>query len=153
MYYLMSTTPFEDFNPTIEAAGCYCEFEDKILMVRRHPQKFQGGTWGIPGGKLDLEETARQAVIRECWEEVAVKVDDQILVHLETVYMRFDSHDAIYHMFYHRFFEVPIVTLSLSEHTEARWVTIPEALQLNLIAGGEESIELYLKIKAARGHR
>lgn len=152
MYYLMSLTPPENFNPTVEGAGCYCEHEDKILMVRRHPQKFQGDTWGIPGGKLDPGETARQAVIRECWEEVGLEVDDRALIHLETVYMRFHSHDAIFHMFYHRFFDVPVITLSLSEHTEARWVTIPESLELNLIAGGRESIDLYLKAKATRRH-
>jgi len=66
----ISFVPLKNFHPSIEVAGCYCEYEDKILLLKRTPHKHQGDTWGIPGGKLDEGETPQIAVIREVFEEV-----------------------------------------------------------------------------------
>lgn len=34
------------------------------------------GKWGLPGGYLDYDETAGEAVIRECWEELGLNIPD-----------------------------------------------------------------------------
>jgi mutator protein MutT len=75
----ISLAPLKDFNPTVEVAGCYCEFEDKILFLKRASHKHQGDMWGIPGGKLDEGETPRMAVIREVFEEVGIPINEDNL--------------------------------------------------------------------------
>ena len=47
---------------------------DAILLVQRaNPPN--AGTWSVPGGKIEFEETARAAVAREVREETGLDVD------------------------------------------------------------------------------
>lgn len=52
---------------------------DQILLEKRKnpPGK---GKWSVPGGLVDLGETAEQAVIREVKEETELEVNDPRLV-------------------------------------------------------------------------
>ena len=43
-----------------------------ILLLKRNTDP-ESGCWGIPGGKIDLYETAEQAARRELLEEVGVE--------------------------------------------------------------------------------
>lgn len=144
MKCLIFENPPEDFKPSIEVSSCHCEFEDQILLVKRHPNSSQGNTWGLPAGKLEKGESPRAAVIREVYEEVGLNVDTTHLRSLGCLYARLPHVDFIYHMFCQRFSERPLINLALDEHLEFRWVSIEEARQLPLIAGGHEALDYYL---------
>lgn len=133
----------DDFISRSEAAGCYCEWQGKLLLLKRNPDKEQGNTWGIPGGKVDAGENARMAVIREIREEVGLSIDDEGLQELGKIYCRLPHVDYVFHIFRKRFMEQPHITLALDEHCEAVWVTPEEALELPLIAGGIEALDFY----------
>lgn len=47
----------------------------KILLVKRAENLICGGKYALPGGYLDRDETAEQAVIREVLEETGYKVE------------------------------------------------------------------------------
>jgi len=51
----------------IEAAGGLIRNKNKYLFIKRL------GKWDLPKGKLDKGETIKQAAVRECEEECAVK--------------------------------------------------------------------------------
>lgn len=135
--------PPQDFSPTMEASGCFCIHEDTILLLRRHPLKPYGNTWGIPGGKADLNETARMTAIREIKEEVGFDIDCIDLENIGALYGRLPHLDYVFHMFLKVFKTQPVIDLGLEEHLEARWATLEEALALPLIIGGKEAIEFY----------
>lgn len=142
MFCSVFTLPPHDFQPHVEVAGCYCEYEDKVLFLKRHPSLSQGNTWGIPGGKFEEGEDAIAAVVRELQEEVGLSVE-RGLQKVGQLYMRIPHADYIFHIFRKRFDQLPALNLALNEHVEARWVTLDEALKLNLIAGGKEVISYF----------
>lgn len=143
MKYQIFNTPPKDFNPIVEAAGCYCAFEDKILYLKRHPNSPQGNTWGVPAGKFEKGENARQAVVREVKEEAGLDIDDAGLEEIGKLYIRLPHVDYVYHMFCKFFHVCPTLTLGLEEHLDAKWVTYFEALELPLIAGGIETLNFF----------
>lgn len=46
--------------------------DDKILLARRPPHLHQGDKWEFPGGKVETDETAEQALVRELREELNI---------------------------------------------------------------------------------
>lgn len=146
MHYQVFNKPPEGFNVEKQAAGCYCEYEDKILLLKRHPEKYQGNTWGVPGGKFEEGEDARSAVIREVYEEVGLEIAGEDLTQIGTFYIRDDQIEYVFHTFRRSFSKKPLILLALEEHLEARWLTIKEAFQLPLIRGGMEALVHYNKV-------
>jgi 8-oxo-dGTP diphosphatase len=58
----------------IVGVGGVVVHDGKVLLVRRGKPPFLG-RWLIPGGTLELGETLEQAVVRELFEETAVRVE------------------------------------------------------------------------------
>lgn len=137
--------PPPDFQAQISVAGCYCEFGDKILLLKRTPHKHQGNTWGIPGGKLNEGETPQAATVREVFEEVGLSILEGNLEEIGKMYIRGPLNDYIFYRFRVPLLALPVLNVSLEEHVEARWVTIEEALKLPLIYGGREALLNYQK--------
>lgn len=49
----------------------------KVLMAHRHHQRqAYPDSWALIGGHVEPGESARQALIRECWEELDVEIQD-----------------------------------------------------------------------------
>lgn len=67
---------FDLYNNVAAAVGVIiCDKYDNILFEIRakNPQK---GFLALPGGFIDPDESAEQAAIRECTEEIGVKIDN-----------------------------------------------------------------------------
>jgi ADP-ribose pyrophosphatase YjhB (NUDIX family) len=56
--------PTPQFKPCIEVATVYIEYDSQILLLHHQNNKSQGNKWGIPGGKVEKNETPLQAVIK-----------------------------------------------------------------------------------------
>ncbi len=54
------------------AAGLLVVRGDRVLLQHRALWSHEGGTWGVPGGALDVGETPLQGALREAGEEAAV---------------------------------------------------------------------------------
>lgn len=143
--YQIFLTPPVDFDMNLQAAACYCEYENKILFLKRPPGGRNGDTWSMPGGKLEKEESAIKAVIREIYEEVGFLINEKDLMQIGTFYIKIPELDYVFYTFRKVFLEKPEVVLNLEEHIEARWVTIEEALQLPLIRAGRDLLIYYRK--------
>ncbi|MCE3230139.1 MAG: putative nudix hydrolase [Alphaproteobacteria bacterium] len=139
----ISLCPPDGFGPSIEVAGCYCEYEDKVLFLKRSPHKLHGKTWNLPGGKLNEGETPRTAVVREVFEEAGIGVKEEDLEEVNKFYVRSMQTDFIFYTFRAQFLTLPTLNLRREEHEEAAWLTLEEALKLPLIYGGVEVLLNY----------
>jgi len=131
----------------MEVVGCYFEYKNKILLLKRHPSQSQGNTWGLPAGKIEKGETPSKALVREIHEELGIRIKEEDLEEFNKMYVRRDTLDYIFYQFRTRFSTMPILKLDLEENIEARWVTISAALKLPLIGGGPEALLDYQKFK------
>lgn len=62
-------------KPIIQAvAGILKNVQGEILISLRPKHVLQGGLWEFPGGKVELLETSLQALCREFFEEVGIRV-------------------------------------------------------------------------------
>ena len=77
--------PFEaGLRKVIPATLIYLFCEDKILMIHRIKKNkdIHEGKWNGIGGKLELEESPREAAIREILEESGIEVSAETLAPL-----------------------------------------------------------------------
>ena len=56
----------------VEVVAALIWEQDKFMICQRPPEKARGLLWEFPGGKVEPGETKQAALIRECWEELAV---------------------------------------------------------------------------------
>lgn len=88
-----------------------------LYLMRKDPK--HPDTWGLPGGKLDHNETLIQAIERECTEELGSMPDYIKLVPLE----KFTTSDLgfAYHTFFCSVAEEFVPVLN-DEHTGWAWI-------------------------------
>lgn len=55
------------------AAAAIVDADGRVLLSRRPNHVHQGGLWEFPGGKLEPEESAVEALVRELDEELAIR--------------------------------------------------------------------------------
>lgn len=56
------------------AVGVITDAQERILITQRSMDKFYGGFWEFPGGKLEKDEGASLALAREIKEEVGLDI-------------------------------------------------------------------------------
>ena len=138
----------------IHAAGIIFENEQgQILVLRRHPQKPEGGLWGIAGGKLEAGEDSSVAAIREAKEEIGVAVNpaDVQIIHRHA---RQDGTVKVFFDTYRLKVMAADITLAIDrrEHTEHQWAD-PAVLyqQRDLMAGLYPILEDVYRLRRPKG--
>ncbi|MEM1367493.1 MAG: A/G-specific adenine glycosylase [Cyanobacteria bacterium P01_H01_bin.15] len=95
--------------------------QDKILIDKRKPEGLLGGLWEFPGGKIEAEETAKDCIVREIEEELAIAITVQDhLVTVEHAYTHFKVTLIVYRCRYLSGEPQPLAC------DEIRWVTLAE---------------------------
>lgn len=54
--------------------GIIFNAQNEILVAQRPPDKYKGGLWEFPGGKIEANETHFNALQRELLEEIGIEV-------------------------------------------------------------------------------
>jgi ADP-ribose pyrophosphatase YjhB (NUDIX family) len=131
--------------PRVTVGALVCDGE-KILLIRSH--KFPS-LYILPGGHVEFGETLAQAVVREVREETGLLIGNvRFLQVLELIDApEFYKHGK--HFVGHNFScEATGGELKLNEEAqEFLWCTPREALELALLGGVRETIEIYLRRK------
>ena len=140
MIYL--ETP-NNFSPKFQVVSCYVECQGKLLFLHRPMHKSQGGKWGVPAGKVEIDETFEKALVREVQEEAGLKIDSGKLYFLKKIAVRHSEYDFIYHMYRVILDEIPEVKINPAEHQDYMWATPQEALSMDLVTDLDTCIKMY----------
>jgi len=60
----------------IQVAAAIIIKNDKVLIAKRPEGKHKAGYWEFPGGKIEDNETAEQALVREIKEELNIEISN-----------------------------------------------------------------------------
>ena len=120
----------------IEVVAALIWDKDKLMICQRPKQKSNGLLWEFAGGKVEPGESKKEALIRECQEELAVtpEVGD---VFAEVVY---EYPDVTVHL---TFFKASIAEgiPEKLEHNEIRWINPGEISQYNFCPADKAVLE------------
>ena len=108
-------------KPFIEVVAALIWDKHKFLICQRPANKARGLLWEFVGGKVESGETKEQALIRECQEELDIKVEPHdILTEITHEY-----YDIIVHL---TLFNCTILRGQprLLEHNDMKWITSAE---------------------------
>jgi 8-oxo-dGTP diphosphatase len=81
------------------AVALITDDQHRLLITQRPLHVPQGGLWEFPGGKLEANETAQQALVREINEELGINVKKyRLLGELSHQYPDKTVHLIIFHV-------------------------------------------------------
>ena len=90
---------------------------DRFMICQRPAHKARGLLWEFVGGKTEPGETRREALIRECREELDVEVSvGEVFTEVDHVYPDITVHLTLFHA------SVTGGTPKLLEHNDLRWI-------------------------------
>ena len=129
----------------IEVVAAIIERDGKILLAQRPAQSDQAGLWEFAGGKVELDESQQQALVRELNEELGIEatVGEFVASHQREVSGRIIHLHAWHVPDFHG-------TLQAHEHQALVWCSPEEALRYPLAPADIPLLEAFMALRAAR---
>lgn len=116
-------------------AALICD-KNKFMICQRPAHKARGLLWEFVGGKVEPGETKRQALIRECQEELAVTLDvGEVFMEVTHEYPDLTVHLTLFHA------AIQEGEPQKLEHNDIRWITVDEIDQYAFCPADETILE------------
>lgn len=102
--------------------------DGRVLMAHRHPKRrWYPDCWDLVGGHIEPGESPEQAVIRECGEELGIRIFEP-----RAISMAFTDPGIEMHAFVVEHWEGEPVNAAPDEHDQLRWFEPAELAHLKL---------------------
>jgi 8-oxo-dGTP pyrophosphatase MutT (NUDIX family) len=125
-----------DFNPEgRRVASCIIEYNSRIVMVRRKPNKPSGNVWGFPTGSVNAGESELAAAVRETREETGLSIDPSSFKFIRKYKVRLNSIDFDYFLYHVILHDKPRLILNTDEHLDIGLFTPEEILRQPFVPG------------------
>lgn len=114
----------------LETTLCYIFKDEKVLMLYRNKKEkdVHEGKWNGLGGKVEVNETALECVIREVLEESGLKIGKPILIGA-CYYPNFNGLEEMMYVYVVKQYEGEI---SECDEGELHWIMKNEIMNLNV---------------------
>ena len=122
----------------IQAVIGIIEKNGKFLIQKRPSTGLLADLWEFPGGKLEKEETAEQALKREIQEEIGVEIDEKCF--LTKVQHSYTQFQVTLHAF-----SCSLKTDPVLDKIRHRWVSLKEMRQFPFPSGSAKVIKFLEK--------
>lgn len=121
--------------------------EDKILLLKRNKRPYQG-YWGIPGGKLRLQESVPECALREAQEETGLKCNFSHVA--SVIHERVEENKEYKHafLFLLTVLKPESTTLKESEEGKLEWFPIDNLQPDRIIPSDYNMIKEHITKKA-----
>lgn len=117
----------------IEVVAAFIWDGDKFLICQRPAHKARGLLWEFVGGKVEPGEAKEQALVRECQEELAIKISvGEVFMEVDHQYPDLNVHLTLFHA------AIREGRPKMLEHNDIRWITPIEIPQYNFCPADEE---------------
>lgn len=94
---------------------------DRFMICQRPEHKTRGLLWEFVGGKVEPGETMEEALIRECREELDIRVKvGELFIQVDHQYPDLHVCLSVFHA------EIAEGTPVLLEHKDLRWIRVSE---------------------------
>ncbi|ACE05730.1 hypothetical protein Aasi_0292 [Candidatus Amoebophilus asiaticus 5a2] len=127
-----------NFDSSIQVVSCFVHFSKSFILLERASNEADPGAWGIPGGKMEEQESPFQAMKRELFEETSLEANMSLRM-LGSLFFRRPAIDYTLQVFELQLKEPPKIYLS-EEHSSYEWVTPLQMKEFKLIPG---TIQVY----------
>jgi 8-oxo-dGTP diphosphatase len=134
--------------PHIHVTCAIIERDGHVLAARRSAVMSMPLKWEFPGGKIEPGETARDALVRELREELAIEaIPGELLLTHEWVYRNGSQNPEQDGRFHVTYFIVRSFAGEPINHTfeDIRWVTPVTLRDMDILEGNREAVALLLK--------
>lgn len=118
---------------SFSAAGCFCVFDEDILLIQRQKGKPFPLHWAIPTGKLDAFESPLEAAKRELFEEVGLDVEEERLTFLSDFYIDIGEVKFRYTSYLYILSRRPTINIKKDEVRSVRWVNFRHIGRRNFV--------------------
>ncbi len=100
--------------------------DDKVLLIQRKQEPCKG-QWAFPGGFMNIDETAEQAVVRELAEETTIELDeaDVFQIGAYTAVDR-DPRERVITIAYFAEIDKPVKVKGSDDAAKAQWFKLDE---------------------------
>ncbi len=131
----------------MRVVGVFLEHKDTFALLLRSAHKRDGGTWGLPSGQVEDDETDEEAALRELFEETGYQGVASQLEHLGNFEFTTSSGEPSVYATYRLRLSAPHdIVLEDNAHDQAIWVTIEEADSMNNLIHGQHDLFRYLNL-------
>ena len=110
---------------------------NKILLAKRT----DNGLYGSPGGKVEMGESPKDGVLRECMEESNVKVNS-MMCYGDNLHSSPNGKNWVDFLFYSNDYDSSSLKNQESEMEPWDWYTIEEALNMDLFPPTRTGLEM-----------
>ena len=120
----------------VEVVAALIWDNDKFMICQRPENKARGLLWEFVGGKVELNETKEQALIRECQEELDITLEvGKVFLDVVHEYPDITVHLTLFNAV------ISEGEPKLLEHNDLRWITPKEIPQYDFCPADEEILE------------
>jgi len=121
----------------LEVTAAVIKNNDKVLICQRPAHKNCGLLWEFPGGKVELNETDEQCIVRECQEELGVTLK----VECELTDIVYEYPEKTVHLHFY-LCEIVKGIPEQKEHNAIEWITAAEVEKYDFCPADKKMIRL-----------